>query len=74
MTEDQALIPSIGVLPSGGYIVSNSDFHLSSMESRLSSVLIKEPPGCDVTHKALSKYLKIGDHEYRCDSVAMDTW
>jgi hypothetical protein len=34
MTEDQALIPSIGVLPSGGCIVSNPDFHLSSTESK----------------------------------------
>jgi hypothetical protein len=42
MTEDQALIPSIGVLPPGGYIVSNSDFNLSSMESKQSKLCSNE--------------------------------
>jgi hypothetical protein len=75
VTEDQALIPSLGVLPSGGYIVSNPDFHLPSMESKkLSSLRTKETPGCQVTHKGLLKQMKIGYQGYRCDSIAMDNW
>jgi len=74
MTEDHTLIPSIGVLPSGGHVASNSDFHLSSMESKQTKFCTNEGnPGLDVTHKVLSKHLKIGDHGYWCESIVMDT-